>query len=101
MLKLEKYIYLVDKLYRLGLSVSYDRVMQISADLGNSVCDQFEKEGVVCPSMLKKSLFTTGSVDNIDHNPSSHTAKDSFTGQQFLSLNILLSSSVVLTAIEF
>lgn len=71
---------LVDKLYRLGLSVSYDRVMQISADLGNSVCAQFEEEGVVCPSKLKKSLFTTGSVDNIDHNPSSRTAKDSFHG---------------------
>ena len=71
---------LVDKLYRLGVSISYDRVMQISADLGNSVCAQFEADGVVCPSKLKKSLFTTGSVDNIDHNPSSRTAKNSFHG---------------------
>ena len=71
---------LVDKLYRLGLSISYDRVMQISADLGNGVIAQYEEEGVVCPSKLKKSLFTTGSVDNIDHNTSSHTAKDSFHG---------------------
>lgn len=30
---------LVDKFYRLGMSISYDRVMQISADLGTySVC---------------------------------------------------------------
>ena len=64
----------------LGLSISYDRVIQISVDLGNSVCAQFEEEGVACPSKLKKSLFTTGSVDNIDHNPSSRTAKDSFHG---------------------
>ena len=41
---------LVDKLYTLGLSISYDRVMQISADLGNSVCAQFEQDGIVCPS---------------------------------------------------
>lgn len=41
---------LVDKLHRLGLSISYDRVMQISADLGNSVCAQFEQDGIVCPS---------------------------------------------------
>jgi len=54
--------------------------MQISADLGNSVCAQFEADGVVCPSKLKTSLFTTGSVDNIDHNPSSRTVKDSFHG---------------------
>ena len=71
---------LVDKFYRLGLSITYDRVMQISADLGNSICAQFEEEGVVCPSKLKKSLFTTANVDNIDHNPSTHTAKDSFHG---------------------
>ena len=71
---------LVDKLYRLGLSISYDRVMQISADLGNGVIAQYEEEGVVCPSKLKKSLFTTGSVDNIDHNTSSRIAKDSFHG---------------------
>ena len=54
--------------------------MKISADLGNSICAQFEKEGVVCPSKLKQSLFTTANVDNIDHNPSARTAKDSFYG---------------------
>ena len=71
---------LVDKFYRMGLSISYDRVMQISADLGISICAQFEEEGVVCPSKLKKSLFTTANVDNIDHNPSARTAKDSSHG---------------------
>jgi len=70
----------VDKFYRLGLCISYFRVMQISADLGNSICAQFEEEGVVCPSKLKRSLFTTANVDNIDHNPSARTAKDSFHG---------------------
>ena len=29
---------------------------------------------------LRKNIFTTGNVDNIDHNPSSRTAKDSFHG---------------------
>lgn len=42
--------------------------MQISTNLGNSVCAQFEEEGVVCPPKLRQSLFTTGNVDNIDHN---------------------------------
>ena len=68
---------LVDKL---GHCISYDRLMQISAEMGNSVCAQFEKEGVVCPLSMRKSLFTTGSVDNIDHDTSSRTAKDSFHG---------------------
>ena len=32
---------LVDKLYRLGLSISYDRVMAISTQLAHKVCNQF------------------------------------------------------------
>ena len=71
---------LVDKFYRLGLCISYDRLMQISTDLGNKVSEQFEKDGLVCPLDLRKDLFTTGCVDNIDHDPSSRTAKDSFHG---------------------
>ena len=59
---------LVDNLYDLGLSVSYDRVMSISTDLGNGVCRRFEEEKVVCPTNLRKRLFTTAAIDNIDHN---------------------------------
>ena len=54
--------------------------MQLSADLGNNICKLYEKEGVVCPPKLRKSVFTTASVDNIDHNTSSRTAKSSFHG---------------------
>jgi len=69
---------LVDKFYQLGLSVSYDRVMQVSTDLGNTVIERYTEECVVCPPKL--SIFTTGDVDNIDHDPSSRTAKSSFHG---------------------
>ena len=65
---------LVDNLYDLGLSVSYDRVMSISTNLGNGVCRRFEEEKVVCPTNLRKGLFTIAAIDNIDHNPSSTTA---------------------------
>ena len=34
----------------------------------------------MCPSKLPQNLFTTAAVDNIDHNPSSATAKVSFHG---------------------
>ena len=37
-------------------------------------------EGLLCPSPLRKDIFTTNAVDNIDHNPSSTTAKSSFHG---------------------
>ncbi|KAJ7384068.1 hypothetical protein OS493_024082 [Desmophyllum pertusum] len=64
----------------MGLSVSYERVMSISTDAANSVCSRFEQDGVVCPPKLRGNLFTTGALDNIDHNPSATTAKDSFHG---------------------
>ena len=67
-------------MFQLGLSISYDRVLGISTQLGNSVCQQYQTENVVCPLKLRKELFTVAAVDNIDHNPSSTTAKDSFHG---------------------
>ena len=46
--------------------------------MGNKVCQQFHHEQVVCPPKLRENVFTTAAVDNIDHNPSSTTAKESF-----------------------
>ena len=71
---------LVEKLHDLGLSVSYDRVLAISTDLGNSICHQYHQDDVVCPPSLRKGLFTLSAMNNIDHNPSSTTAHDSFHG---------------------
>ena len=71
---------LVEKARRIGLSISYDRVFSLSAQLGNGVRERFEREKVVCPPKLCGGIFTTAAVDNIDHNPSSTTSKDSFYG---------------------
>ena len=71
---------LVDTLFNLGLCVSYDRLLLLTSDIANGVCQRFRVEDVVCPPKLRHGLFTTGAVDNIDHNPSSATAKDSFDG---------------------
>ena len=71
---------LVNTFHRLGLSVSYDRVLSMSADLGNSVITHYESVGSVCPPNLKLGVFTTSAVDNIDHNPSATSSKGSFHG---------------------
>ena len=60
---------LVEALYNLRISISYDRVLAISTDLGNEVCHRYTEESAVCPSNLRLHLFTTVAVDNIDHNP--------------------------------
>ena len=77
---------LVDKFFHLGLSISYDRVLRLSAEMGNSVCQRFHMEKVVCPPTLRGDVFTTAAVDNIDHNPSVTTAKDSLHGTAISSL---------------
>ena len=64
----------------LGLSISYNRVLALSTVMGNSVCTQYETDQVVCPPSLKKNVFTTSALDNIDHNPSSTTAQGSLHG---------------------
>ena len=71
---------LITELHELGLSVSYNRVLQLENQIAFTVCEDFRKKGVVCPIQLCKGLFTVGALDNIDHNPSSTTAKDSFHG---------------------
>ena len=67
-------------LHILSISISYKRVIEVENSLGSSICKRFEDEGIVCPSQLRKGLFTVGALDNIDHNLSSTTAQGSFHG---------------------
>jgi len=54
----------VDSLYELGLSISYDQVLEISSDLGNKICLHYMREKAICPPKLKHGLFMTTAVDN-------------------------------------
>ena len=71
---------LVDNLYELGLRISYDCIVEISTEVGNKICHYYMMEKAICPPKLKHGLFTTGAVDNIDHNPSYTTAHYSLYG---------------------
>ena len=70
----------VDTLHSLGMCVSYDRLLRLSSDVTNEVYQRILIEDAVYPSKLRQNLFTTTAVNNIDHNPSSAMAKDSFHG---------------------
>ena len=70
---------LIDTLFDLGLSISYDRVLEVSTTMKNHVCEQYYRDNVICPPNLRQGLFTTAAMDNIDHNPSS-TATESYHG---------------------
>ena len=70
----------VGKLCHLGLSISSNRLLDISTNLGNAAIGQFEKDNVVCPLKFRHSLFIVGAIDNIDVDTSSATAVSSFHG---------------------
>eukprot|EP00733_Pompholyxophrys_punicea_P000332 Pompholyxophrys_punicea_v1_NODE_82_length_3700_cov_3.100110.p1 type:complete len:179 gc:universal NODE_82_length_3700_cov_3.100110:2864-2328(-) len=72
---------LIQFLYNLGLSVSYDRVQEIVDSVAEGVAALAQKENVVCPSNLQEGLFTVCGYDNVDHNPSSTTSKGLFMTQ--------------------
>lgn len=70
----------IAKLYRLGISVSYQCIVELEDMIANSVSEPLVDDGVVAPACLKKGVFTVGALDNLDHNPSSTTAASSFHG---------------------
>ena len=45
----------MNTLYRMGISVSYDQVLEIENSLARAVCKRFEEEGLVCPANLCKA----------------------------------------------
>ena len=71
---------LIDTLFQYGICISYDIVLEISTQMGEAVVHRYLDEGVVCPPIMCKGIFTTSAVDNRDHNPSATTAISSFHG---------------------
>ena len=69
---------LIDNMFDKGLSVSYDRVLQLSTYEAHRTIEMHENEDCVCQSTLRDNLFTTRNLDN--HNPSSTSSRDSFHG---------------------
>ena len=71
---------IVEFLFLQGFSISYDRVIEIVNHITKQLCLKYNKDGLVCPPSLRKLLFTIAAIDNLDHDPSSTTAKKSFHG---------------------
>jgi hypothetical protein len=52
--------------HHLGLSVSYPRVMEVRQLFAEALMERWSADGVVVPTSVKKNVFVTGAVDNID-----------------------------------
>ena len=48
---------LIDTLFGIGLSIFYDRVMEISMTMNNRVCEQYNCDGVACHTNLHKGYL--------------------------------------------
>ena len=48
-----------------GISISYDRVLEISAQLGDAVVTKYVQDGVVCPPTLRKVQTIFGKINVI------------------------------------
>lgn len=70
----------IEEMHSHGLSTSYSSILEITSSLSHLVVQRAKEEGVLCPSNLRKNLFTVAAYDNIDHNLSSTTAETSFHG---------------------
>ena len=71
---------LIEKFHKLGICVSYNRVLELSTTLGKNVLSHYNSTNIVCLPALKGGVFTSATLDNIDHNPGSTTAEGSFHG---------------------
>ena len=71
---------LVDRLAQEGLSIGYERVLDIRRSIASQECRQYNEDGIVCPTRLANGKFITAAVDNLDHNLTSVTADSSFHG---------------------
>ena len=56
----------VNNLYRMGVSFSYDQVLEIESSIATAVCKWFEEENLVCHANLRHSLVTMGGLDDFD-----------------------------------
>ena len=67
-------------MHQKGISVSSNRITEVTSQLCRLVVQRAVDENVVCPSNLKQKLFTVTALDNIDVQSTSNTSAIEFQG---------------------
>ena len=70
----------IEKVNEYWLSISYKRILEIQNSITKQLSKLYDVQRSVCPTRLQENIFTVSVIDNLDHCPSSSTAKDSFHG---------------------
>ncbi|KAK3910021.1 Microtubule-associated protein VP7 [Frankliniella fusca] len=71
---------LVEIYHSIGLSISYDRLQIFLDEAAEKTSLRYMTQGVVCPEPIGRKRFVTAAADNLDHNPSSTTARSAYHG---------------------
>ncbi|KAF5283005.1 hypothetical protein FQA39_LY04876 [Lamprigera yunnana] len=58
----------IQTLHALGISVSYDRIMEVKKQFTQAVCKRWQQDGVIVPTNIKRKVFMTTLVDDIDES---------------------------------
>ncbi len=69
---------LIDNFHKMGLSISYDTVVNLQNKLGNAAIDKYITDGFMSSRLHAVGSFTISQLDNVDQNLSSDTATSSF-----------------------
>lgn len=64
--------------FKLEISVSYERMLEISISMANDACRLYFQKVIVSPTNILQNVFISSDVDIIDPNPSSRSSKDLF-----------------------
>ena len=68
---------LVDWFAEAGMSVSYDRLLDIRGGICEKICEEYEQNDQVCPTSEQEGVFISTAVDNLDHNKTSTESETS------------------------
>ena len=71
---------LIDDLYPVGLSVSYDPVLELTKTFYEELWQSYIINNCLFPRILRKSIFSVWLKDNIDVNPKANFNKSSYMG---------------------
>ena len=85
---------LIQKLFSLGICISYDRCLEICDNIGSLLLQKYDMNGVFVSNNLKLNLFTIIAKDNIDLNARSTKIKDHFHGISMSQLQFRSSSNI-------
>lgn len=62
-----------------SIYITYNRLQEIQNSIMTRLYEEYKNEGAVRPKRLSKDVFTSA-IENIESNPSSNTALNSFHG---------------------